>query len=67
MELDKETGNTLEEGMMKVENVGKVKAFDNKDTSENEDGDVESIKERDAEGVSDDEIKRGGGRMQGYL
>ena len=66
MELDKETGNTLEEGMMKVENVGKVNAVDKKDTNENEDDDGESIKEKDAEGVSDNEIKNSSREEAGF-
>jgi hypothetical protein len=63
MELDKETGNTLEEGIMNVE---KVNAFNSKDTNENEDYDRESIKEKDAEGVSDREIKNSSGEEAGF-
>jgi hypothetical protein len=66
VELDKETGNTLEKGMMNVENVGKVNAFDNKNISENEDDDGESIEEKDAEGVSDDEIKNSSEEEAGF-
>jgi hypothetical protein len=66
VELDKETGNTLEEGMMNVENVGKVDAFDNKDTGKNEDDDGESFEEKDAEGVSNDEIRNSSEEEAGF-